>query len=93
MKILITCLSIVCKRERDRDDPSFSQLNVSSIPTKTKNYIHQLQTYLPTYVVDLEEQPKVSGIQSNPLNQNKFQNISGGKAHRCLHYTLLDTYE
>ncbi len=35
----------------------------------------------------------VTRIHSMSLNQNKFQNNSGGKIHRYLQYTLLDTYE
>ncbi len=31
---------------------------------------------------------KVSRIQSIPLDQNKFENNSGGKIHRCLHYIM-----
>jgi hypothetical protein len=33
---------------------------------------------------------KVSRLQSSLLNQNKFQNNSGGKIQRHLHHTLLD---
>jgi hypothetical protein len=36
---------------------------------------------------------KVSRIQSISLNQNKFQNNSGGKIQRGLQCKLVDTYE
>ncbi len=35
---------------------------------------------------------KIGTIQSIPLNQNKFQNNSGG-IHRGLHIKLVDTYK
>ncbi len=36
---------------------------------------------------------KESRIQSIPLNQNKFQNNSGGKIQRHLQNTLIDIYD
>ncbi len=38
-------------------------------------------------------QSKVSKIQSIPINLNEFQNNSGGKMQRHLHYTLIDIYD
>jgi hypothetical protein len=34
-----------------------------------------------------------SRIQSIPLNQNTFQNNSGRKIHKGLHYTLKDIFD
>jgi hypothetical protein len=36
---------------------------------------------------------KVSKIQSISQKPKQFQNNSGGKLHRGLQYTLVDTYE
>jgi hypothetical protein len=42
-------------------------------------------------MLEIHNVSKVSRIQSISLKQNKFQNNSGGKIHRCLNYTLVVT--